>query len=311
MKIFQTNACWADDVRRAASLLYDAGATAVWLFGSRARGRVADRLTDFDLGVEGLNGETGAILFATRELRGKVDVVRLESATPTLRREIMRDRLLVSRVACTEGRLPSKPMSESLAIARTHTVAQLIRDVSSASVIDFGCGSGWLLSELATDRRYARLTGVDYDLNALTRAKKRIEQIARSGWHAKVEFLERLVTYRDRAFLGHDAATAIEVIEHLELAQLNAFTSVLFNFVRPLRAVITTPNAEYNAMWFIQHPRGFRHPDHRFEWSRAEFAKWSNKVASDHGYCVRIESVGSTHPTLGPPTQLAVFDRRY
>jgi SAM-dependent methyltransferase len=302
---------WADAVSRAAAVLYDAGATAVWVFGSRAGGRAADRLSDVDLGVEGLPDGTGAIDRAARELRGKVDIVRLESATPDLRWAIVHNRMFVPWVAHTGGGSPSRPpLPDSLAGARTRAVAQLIRDIAPRSVIDFGCGVGWLLAELAADERFERLTGVDFDLDSLAAARRRIGRASGPGWDKKVEVREGLVTHRDPVFLGHDAAAAIEVIEHLEPPQLDAFVGVLFEFVRPARAVLTTPNAEYNVVWFRRRPHGHRHPDHRFEWSRTEFIKWAKGVATAHGYEVRVEPVGTIHPAWGPPTQLAVFDRR-
>jgi hypothetical protein len=30
----------------------------------------------------------------------------------------------------------------------------------------------------------------------------------------------------------------------------------------------------------------FRHPDHRFEWSRAEFHNWASRVAAEHAEAV-------------------------
>jgi hypothetical protein len=69
--------------------------------------------------------------------------------------------------------------------------------------------------------------------------------------------------------------------------------------------VITTPNAEYNARFELQ---GFRHRDHRFEWTRAEFQAWANAVTR-HGYAVRFAPIGAVDPELGPPTQMAVFTR--
>jgi len=83
----------------------------------------------------------------------------------------------------------------------------------------------------------------------------------------------------------------------------------VFDHVRPARAILTTPNAEYNIVWFTRRPNGRRHPDHRFEWSRAEFAQWATRIASAHRYRVRMNPVGSVHTSWGPPTQLAVFDR--
>ena len=52
-----------------------------------------------------------------------------------------------------------------------------------------------------------------------------------------------------------------------------------------------------------------RHRDHRFEWTRAEFAAWARRVADAHGYVVRLLPVGPNDPEVGPPTQLAVFNR--
>ena len=54
----------------------------------------------------------------------------------------------------------------------------------------------------------------------------------------------------------------------------------------------------------------FRHRDHRFEWTRAEFADWAGRVSADYGYAVRLQGVGVDDREVGPPTQLAVFTRR-
>ena len=73
--------------------------------------------------------------------------------------------------------------------------------------------------------------------------------------------------------------------------------------------MVTTPNAEYNVRWDALPAGRFRHPDHRFEWSRADFAGWARQVADRYGYLVRLLPVGPVDPELGPPTQLAVFTR--
>jgi hypothetical protein len=52
-----------------------------------------------------------------------------------------------------------------------------------------------------------------------------------------------------------------------------------------------------------------RHPDHRFEWTRAEFQGWATRVAAAHGYAVSFRGVGGDDPALGAPTQLALFSR--
>ncbi len=62
---------------------------------------------------------------------------------------------------------------------------------------------------------------------------------------------------------------------------------------------------------FASLPAGkFRHPDHRFEWSRQEFQEWAQKLAERFGYSVRFLPVGPEHSDYGPPTQMAVFQRK-
>jgi protein phosphatase len=72
--------------------------------------------------------------------------------------------------------------------------------------------------------------------------------------------------------------------------------------------VVTTPNVEYNTLF----PDGarLRHPDHRFEWTRAEFRAWAEAVATRHGYAVRFGAAGPEDERVGPLTQMAVFERR-
>jgi len=52
--------------------------------------------------------------------------------------------------------------------------------------------------------------------------------------------------YRDKRLSGYDAATVVEVIEHLDAPRLAAFERVLFEAARPATVIVTTPNAEYN-----------------------------------------------------------------
>ena len=114
--------------------------------------------------------------------------------------------------------------------------------------------------------------------------------------------------YRDRRLHDFDMATVIEVVEHLDAPRLRAFERVLFEQARPKTALITTPNSEYNVR-FESLPVGqFRHPDHRFEWTRAEFRAWAEGIGTRFGYSVRFDGIGDSDPTLGAPTQMAVFE---
>jgi hypothetical protein len=97
------------------------------------------------------------------------------------------------------------------------------------------------------------------------------------------------------------------VIEHLDPARLAAFERVVFEFARPGTVALTTPNAEYNVRFPTLTAGTFRHADHRFEWTRAEFQAWAERVATAHGYQVTAALVGSADPEVGAPSQLAVF----
>jgi len=102
----------------------------------------------------------------------------------------------------------------------------------------------------------------------------------------------------------------VEVIEHLDAARLAAFERVLFECAKPKSIVITTPNREYNVKWETLPAGKFRHRDHRFEWTRAEFQTWANGVASRFGYNVRFLPVGPEDSAVGSPTQMGVFERK-
>ncbi len=103
--------------------------------------------------------------------------------------------------------------------------------------------------------------------------------------------------YRDLRLSGFDAAALVEVIEHLDPPRLQALERVVFEFARPKTILITTPNQEYNVMWESLPAGQFRHADHRFEWTRAEFQNWSGRVASQHGYQVRFAPWAQSIPS--------------
>jgi hypothetical protein len=101
----------------------------------------------------------------------------------------------------------------------------------------------------------------------------------------------------------------MEVIEHLDPERLDAMERSAFGNAAPRTVIVTTPNVEYNAR-FEGLPAGeLRHRDHRFEWTREELRAWADGVASRNGYEVRLRPVGEEDPTLGAPTQMAVFSK--
>jgi 3' terminal RNA ribose 2'-O-methyltransferase Hen1 len=125
----------------------------------------------------------------------------------------------------------------------------------------------------------------------------------------RLKLMHGSLMYRDERLEGFDAAAVVEVVEHLDPPRLLAFERVLFEFARPRTIVMTTPNRDYNVIWETLPAGKFRHPDHRFEWTRQEFQEWASGIAARFGYNVWFLPVGPEHSEYGPPTQMGVFQR--
>jgi len=178
-------------------------------------------------------------------------------------------------------------------------------------VLDLGCGEGNLIRNLLRESRIEKIVGVDVSSMVLERAQRNLKlDLLPDSQRDRVALLHGSLVYRDERFRGFDAALLIEVIEHLEIPRLSTMERVVFECARPRRIIVTTPNAEYNATWPSLPAGKFRHGDHRFEWSRAEFQEWASRTASAHGYGVQFRGIGPEIPDLGSPTQMAVFDRQ-
>lgn len=178
-------------------------------------------------------------------------------------------------------------------------------------MLDLGCGEGKLLRSLLAERGFDKVVGVDVSHRSLEVAAERLNlERLPPRQRDRVELLHGSLTYRDARLAGYDAAALVEVIEHLDPERVAALERVVFEFARPATVVLTTPNAEFNVT-FADLPAGrFRHRDHRFEWTRAEFVGWAQGVAERFGYTVTFAPVGAEHPELGAPTQMAVFSLR-
>jgi hypothetical protein len=81
----------------------------------------------------------------------------------------------------------------------------------------------------------------------------------------------------------------------------------LFEAAHPQFLIVTTPNREYNVKFEGLPPGKFRHGDHRFEWTRAEFRDWCARQCERFGYQVERHGIGEEDAVLGAPTQLALF----
>jgi 3' terminal RNA ribose 2'-O-methyltransferase Hen1 len=192
---------------------------------------------------------------------------------------------------------------------RLEHVAAEIGRLGAKRVLDLGCGEGKLLRLLLQNRDIEYVLGMDVSYQALTRAQERLGLLDMAPrQRQRLDLIQGSLLYHDPRLAGFDAAAVVEVIEHLDEGRLAAFEQVVFARARPGTVLVTTPNVTYNQKFEQLHAGEFRHADHRFEWTRAEFEAWATGVAGRHGYRVRVEPLGPADAEVGAPSQLAVFE---
>jgi 3' terminal RNA ribose 2'-O-methyltransferase Hen1 len=203
---------------------------------------------------------------------------------------------------------PTPTPTVSLSVARRDAVLNALRDVGGRRVLDLGCGGGALLQSLLHDKYFTQIIGVDVSARAVQYAARRLkldrqpERVAQ-----RLTLRQGSLTYTDASLHGFDAAVLMEVIEHVDPPRLPALEHAVFGVARPGAVIVTTPNAEYNVLYETLETGRMRHRDHRFEWTREQFAAWAGRVAERYGYEVEYRPVGDIDPEHGPSTQMAVF----
>ncbi len=209
--------------------------------------------------------------------------------------------------ACESGAERRRP----LAALRRDAVVAALKDVGGRRVLDLGCGAGALLQALLLDRYFTQIVGVDVSARAVEYAQRSLKLDRRPEAVAqRVAVKQGSLTYTDASLAGFDAAVLMEVVEHVDPPRLPALEHAVFGAARPRAVVVTTPNAEYNVLYETLEAGRMRHRDHRFEWTREQFARWAGSVADRYGYQVGFRPVGEVDRQHGPSTQMAVFTLR-
>ena len=210
-----------------------------------------------------------------------------------------------------DNAVPEEPGNKPLAVQRRGAILAVLREHGARRVGDLGCGAGELTRDLLREKGVDHVVATDVSARALQLAGRRLNlERMPDRQRERLTIFQSSLTYRDDRLAGLDAAVLMEVIEHLDPDRIPALERVVFGAAAPGTVIVTTPNAEYNAHFEHLPPGAARHPDHRFEWTRAQFRAWADGVAGRYGYQARFLPVGPEDPRDGPPTQLAVFSTR-
>ncbi|XP_023154650.2 small RNA 2'-O-methyltransferase [Amphiprion ocellaris] len=204
--------------------------------------------------------------------------------------------------------------SPALHRQRHQFVIDFVNRNKPKKVLDLGCSECSLLKKLKFNRDIELLVGLD--ING-AKVKKHMHGLAPlstdylqpSYDQLRIELYQGSVTQKDSRLRGFDLVTSIELIEHLSLADVELFSAVVFGYMTPVAVIVSTPNSEFNLL--LPGLSGFRHSDHKFEWTRAEFRSWALKVCLDYGYEVEFTGVGQApqeqQDSVGFCSQIGVF----
>lgn len=224
------------------------------------------------------------------------------------------DQLLQEEQAATaaeaDGVVPEEAPKVRLHDVRLQTVCDRLLALGVGTVLDMGCGEGKLLKLLMKHAQFTRIAGADVSVRSLQIAADKLKTDRMpERQRNRLTLLQSSVTYRDRRLDGFEAVVLVEVIEHLEESRLDTLQKNIFGSMAPARVLITTPNKEWNRR-FTEDDTVMRHSDHRFEWTRAQFAAWCAGICETYGYTCSVEPLGQEEAQYGAPTQLAVFTQQ-
>ncbi|XP_017880893.1 uncharacterized protein LOC108625403 isoform X2 [Ceratina calcarata] len=183
-------------------------------------------------------------------------------------------------------------------------------------VVDFGCAELDFLVYMKNTQGIEEILCVDIDRTLLESFENKAAPLVCEYLNTRtaplvIEVCEGSVTLNDKKLENTDAVICIELIEHLYPNELTDLPHNIFGYIQPKLVVITTPNADFNVLF--PNFSGFRHPDHKFEWTRQQFQDWAENVTSRYpDYEVKFDGIckgpeGTEH--LGCCSQMAIFER--
>lgn len=215
-----------------------------------------------------------------------------------------------------EKELESLVFSPPVYRQRYHAVGETVKKFQAKKVLDFGCAEAKLMRYLISEENsIENIVGVDIDGDLLEMNKHRIKPLTSDFLMPRpspltVSLYQGSIAEADKRFCDFDVVACVELIEHLFPPVLAMVPSVLLGQLSPRVAIVTTPNVEFNVLF--NRLAGFRHWDHKFEWTRAQFEDWATDAAKVYGYSVSFSGIGEgpeESEALGCCSQMAVFQR--
>lgn len=199
----------------------------------------------------------------------------------------------------------SNPFLLPLGTQRYHQALNYIKSLNPSFIIDFGCSECNFLFYLSRDPGDLQFSiGVDNNERTLLKGYRSMSVPSIFYSHMRsypVYLVKEDITKLSENFLSKykncPFITVIEVIEHLSIEDVALFAEEIFGKLSPATVYLTTPNIEYNEILTKSFEKDrrygmFRHADHKFEWNRAEFRDWCNKICEKYNYSGKIEGVG-------------------
>lgn len=191
---------------------------------------------------------------------------------------------------------------------RYEKIAETVSQLKPESVVDFGSGEGKLSERLGLIAGVREILAVEPSQSAAVKAAARFQKAQKNEHFTMPKTLWGSLFYFDERLQGKDAMILCEVIEHIDEDRLPKAMETILQSYRPGALIITTPNREYNAVYEME--EHFRHTDHRFEWTRAEFQQWCRERNYQDLYDLQFEGIGEEHDSQGHPTQMCIFTRK-
>ncbi|KGR78171.1 3' terminal RNA ribose 2'-O-methyltransferase Hen1 [Ureibacillus manganicus] len=226
--------------------------------------------------------------------------------------QALRFKELYSLVEQQDQRADNEPLKKSdhkirLNDLRYEKIVSIINQLpNKESIVDLGSGEGKLSEKLGFINGVQEILAVEPSQTASISARKRFEKNEQQSHFVKPKQIISSLFYYDERLKDKDIIVLCEVIEHIDEYRLEKVMKTIITDYKPKALIITTPNKEYNKVYEMD--EDYRHPDHRFEWTREEFKTWCKN--NGHKYELSFDGIGEEHELHGYPTQACLFTRK-